>query len=123
MLIANIEKLKAIRQIAYDIHCYFGVGFLEKVYENALSHRLQNAGFDVKTQVPIVVKDEDGFVVGNYEADMTVDNQIIVELKAAQTLTNAHKAQLLNYLKATGIKQGLLINFGSEKFQIKSFIY
>lgn len=122
-MIDNLEKLKAIRQIAYAIHCYFGVGFLEKVYENALAHRLHKAGFDVKTQVPIVVKDEDGFVVGNYEADLIVDNQIIVELKAVQTLTNVHKAQLLNYLKATGYKQGLLINFGSEKFQIKSFVY
>ncbi len=119
----NSEKLKTIRQIAYVIHCYFGVGFLEKVYENALAHRLQKAGFDVRTQVPIIVKDEDGFVVGNYEADIIVDNQIIIELKAVQTLANAHKAQLLNYLKATGYKQGLLINFGSDIFQIKSFRY
>lgn len=117
------EKLKAIRQIAYAVHCYFGVGFLEKVYENAFAHRLQKAGFDVKTQVPIVVKDEDGFVVGNYEADIVVDNQVIIELKAVQALTNVHKAQLLNYLKATGYKQGLLINFGSAIFQIKSFLY
>ena len=117
------EKLKQIRQIAYSLHCYFGTGFLEKVYENALAHRLEKAGFDIKVQAPIVVTDEDGFVAGNYEADIVVDDQIIIELKAVHTLTEVHKAQLLNYLKATGYKYGLLINFGSNVFQIKSFLW
>ena len=107
-----------IRQVAYDLHVYLGVGFLEKVYENALAHRLEKAGLDVKTQVPIQVADEDGFVVGDYIADLTV-NGIVVELKAVSTLTSAHTAQLLNYLTATGIRHGLLINFGSEKFECR----
>ena len=105
-----------IRQVAYDLHVYLGVGYLEKVYENGLAHRLGKAGFDVKTQVPIVISDEDGFTIGEYIADMVV-NGILIELKAVSTLIPAHVAQLLNYLTATGFKHGLLINFGSEKFQ------
>ena len=107
-----------IRQVAYDLHVYLGVGFLEKVYENALAHRLGKAGMDVKTQVPIQVSDEDGFVIGDYIADLLVDG-VLVELKAVSTLTSAHSAQLLNYLSATGIRHGLLINFGSEKFECR----
>lgn len=107
-----------IRQVAYDLHMYLGVGFLEIVYENALAHRLGKAGMDVQTQVPIQVSDEDGFVIGDYIADLLVDG-ILVELKAVSSLTQAHIAQLLNYLKATGLRHGLLVNFGSEKFQCR----
>ena len=107
-----------IRQVAYDLHVYLGVGFLEKVYENALAHRLEKAGMDVQTQVPIQVADEDGFVIGDYVADLLVDG-VLVELKAVSALSPAHVAQLLNYLKATGIRHGLLVNFGSEKFQCR----
>ena len=107
-----------IRQVAYDLHVYLGVGYLEKVYENALAHRLEKAGMDVKTQIPIRVEDEDGFVIGEYIADMLVDG-VLLELKAVATLLPAHASQLLNYLTATGIGHGLLINFGSEKFQCK----
>ena len=115
------EKLNQIRIIAYQLHKYLGCGFLEKVYENALVHRLQLAGFSVESQAPIIVRDEDGFVIGNYEADIVVDKTIIIELKAVEKLTNVHVAQILNYLKATGCKYGLLINFGGIRFQIKSF--
>ena len=115
------DKLNQIRIISYKLHKYLGCGFLEKVYENALVHRLQLAGFSVERQVPIIVRDEDGFVIGNYEADILVDKSIIIELKAVEKLTNAHIAQILNYLKATGYKVGLLINFGASSFQIKSF--
>ena len=107
-----------IRQIAYDLHVYLGVGYLEKVYENGLGHRLEKAGYKVETQVPIQVRDEDGFILGDYVADMIVDG-IIIELKAVSTLLEIHVAQLLNYLKATGLEHGLLINFGSEKFQCR----
>ena len=107
-----------IRQVAYDLHVYLGVGFLEKVYENALAHRLEKAGMDVQAQVPVQVADEDGFVIGDYIADLLVDG-VLVELKAVSTLMPAHTAQLLNYLTATGIRHGLLVNFGSEKFQCR----
>ena len=105
-----------IRQIAYDLHVYLGVGYLEKVYENGLAHRLTKAGMAVQSQVPIQVADEDGFVIGEYVADMVVDG-IIIELKSVSTLLQIHLAQLLNYMKAMKLEHGLLINFGSEKFQ------
>ena len=104
--------------MAYDIHVYLDVGYLEKVYENALVHRLEKIGMSVKAQIPIQVADEDGFVIGEYIADMLVDG-VLVELKAASSLSSSHVAQLLNYLTATGIRHGLLINFGSEKFQCR----
>ena len=107
-----------IRQIAYDLHVYLGVGYLEKVYENGLVHRLTKVGMSVQTQVPIQVADEDGFVIGDYVADMVVDG-IIIELKSVSTLLQIHLAQLLNYMKAMKLEHGLLINFGSEKFQCK----
>ena len=107
-----------IRQTAYAIHLYLGVGYLEKVYENALAHRLCKQGMNVQTQFPIQVVDEDGYVIGDYLADMVVDG-VVVELKAVSALNGAHIAQLLNYLKATGMKHGLLINFGSEKFECR----
>ena len=110
-----------IRQVAYDLHVYLGVGYLEKVYENGLVHRLTKAGMAVQSQVPIQVADEDGFVIGEYVADMVVDG-IIIELKSVSTLLQTHLAQLLNYMKAMKLEHGLLINFGSEKFQCKKVV-
>ena len=109
-----------IRQIAYGLHVYLGVGFLEKVYENALAHRLGKAGMNVATQMPIVVRDEDGFVIGEYVADMIADG-VLVELKAVSALLPVHATQTLNYLKATGIEHGLLVNFGSYRFECQKF--
>ena len=105
-----------IRQVAYDLHVYLGVGYLEKVYENALAHRLLKAGMDVQTQMPIQVRDEDGFIIGEYIADMIVDG-VLVELKSVSTLLPVHTAQTINYLTATGMRHGMLINFGSYIFQ------
>ena len=105
-----------IRQVAYDLHVYLGVGYLEKVYENALVHRLLKAGMDVQTQIPIQVRDEDGFIIGEYIADMIADG-ILVELKSVPTLLPVHTAQTINYLTATGMRHGMLINFGSYTFQ------
>ena len=111
-----------VRQTAYDIHVYLGTGHLEKVYENALAHRLQKAGIDAKQQHPLKVYDEDGTEIGDYFADLLVDNRIIVELKAAKTIADEHIAQILGYLKASRIEHGLLINFGSYRFQIRKYI-
>ena len=119
----SIEKLcDVVRQIAYDIHKYLGVGYLEKVYENALCHRLEKAGLSIKRQVQISVKDEDGFPIGEYVADVIVEN-IILELKAVSTINQAHIAQTLNYLKATGLKHAILINFGSVVFQCRKLAF
>ena len=114
-------KCDAIRQIAYGLHVYLGVGYLEKVYENGLAHRLTKAGFCVQTQVPMQIHDEDGYLLGDYVADMVVDG-IVVELKAVSSLTNAHIAQAINYLVAMKIDHGMVINFGSCKFESRKLV-
>jgi len=110
-----------VRETAYAIHEYHAQGHLEKVYENALAHRLRKAGLDVKQQCPLKVYDEDGTEIGDYFADLIVENCLLIELKAAKTLADEHKAQLLGYLRASGIEHGLLVNFGSYKFQIQKY--
>jgi len=96
---------------AYTVHNTLGPGFLEKVYENALRIELEKLGLEVKQQEPINVT-YDGQVVGEYYADLWVDERVVIELKAAQTLVKQHEVQLVNYLAATGIDCGLLLNFG-----------
>ena len=108
-----------VRQTAYDIHVYHGHGHLEKVYENALVHRLRKTGLEVKQQYPIQVYDEDGTVIGDYFADLFIENALIVELKTAKTLANEHFAQVMGYLKSAKQQHGLLINLGSYKFEIR----
>jgi GxxExxY protein len=111
-----------VRELAYAIHVYHGNGYLEKVYENALVHRLRKAEFRVKQQHAITISDEDRTVIGDYFADLIVNDCLLIELKACKALANEHKAQLLHYLKATGIEHGLLVNFGSYKFEIQKLI-
>ena len=110
-----------IRQIAYDLHLFLGTGFLEKVYENGLVHRLEKAGMTVSRQVPVQIFDEDGFALGEYIADLVVDG-IVVEIKAVSTLLDVHVVQTINYLKAMRIEHGILINFGSGKFQCRKLV-
>jgi GxxExxY protein len=116
------ELCDQVRETAYAIHEYHGTGHLEKVYENALVHRLRKAGLEVKQQEPLKVFDEDGTEVGDYFADLIVEGVLIVELKACKTISEEHKAQVIGYLRSANIEHGLLINFGSYKFQIKKFI-
>ena len=94
-----------------------GDGFLEKVYENALGHELRKAGLVVAQQHAITIT-YDGVVVGEYAVDLLVEGTIIVELKAIKALDNAHTAQCLNYLKATGLHLCLLLNFGKPRLEI-----
>ncbi len=110
-----------IRQVAYDIHVYHAHGHLEKVYENALGHRLRKAGLKAVQQAPIHVFDEDGTQIGEYFADLLVEDDIVVELKATKVLAPEHEAQILGYLKSSRKKHGLLINFGSYRFQIRKY--
>ncbi len=116
------ELCDLVRETAYAIHVYHGNGYLEKVYENALVHRLRKAGVNVDQQLPFAVSDEDGTIIGEYFADVVVEGRLVVELKACRSLSNEHIAQVLHYLKATSIKDGLLINFGAYKFEIRKFI-
>jgi len=115
------ELCDKVRQIAYDIHVYHAHGHMEKVYENALAHRLKKAGISVEQQHPIKVYDEDGTVIGDYYADLLVDGWLIIELKTAKTLAPEHEAQILGYLKSARLEHGLLINFGSYKFEIRKY--
>ena len=111
------EFASQVGQIAYRVHEYFGNGLLEKVYESALEHRLIKAGYKVERQKPLKVFDEDGYCVGDYFVDMLVNDSLIVELKAVKSLMPEHFAQIMNYLKITRNPVGLLINFGSYKFE------
>jgi GxxExxY protein len=111
-----------IRQTGYEIHLFLGSGHLEKVYENALAHRLIKQGIKVAQQHPLQVFDEDGTLIGSFVADLFIEDQMIAELKACKCLAEDHISQLLGYLKASRIKHGLLINFGASRFQVRKFI-
>ena len=105
----------------YFVYNILGYGFLEKVYENALAHELRKRGYDVVQQAAIQVV-YDGEIVGVYYADMLINNRVILELKAAKKIVKQHEAQLLNYLKASQIDVGLLLNFGPAP-QVKRKIF
>jgi len=107
------ELTQTIIGFAYKVHNALGPGFLEKIYENALRIELEKAGFSVKQHEPINVM-YDGQVVGEYYADLWVDERVVIELKANLSLAKEKEVQLVNYLAATGIADGLLINFGSS---------
>ena len=122
-MIKDINKLcDFIRETSFSIHSYLRYGHLEKVYENALAHRLRKKELDIKQQHPIKVRDEDGTILGDFYADIFAESQLIVEIKACKTLAPEHTAQLLGYLRATKIEHGLLINFGAPKLQIRKYI-
>jgi GxxExxY protein len=104
---------EGIIKIFYKVYNTLGYGFLEKVYENAIVVELKREGIHAIAQAPIKVLYE-GHVVGEYFADILVDDTVIVEIKAVKQLAPEHEAQLLNYLKATNIEVGLLINFGTR---------
>jgi len=107
------ELTDKIINSAYVVHNLLGSGFLEKVYENALLVELKSNGLKVEAQKGIVIKYK-GNIVGEYVADIFVEDAVIVELKAVERIADIHELQLKNYLKATGIEVGLLMNFGKS---------
>jgi len=109
---------EAVIGAAYKVANTLGSGFLEKVYENALAVEIRKSGLPIVQQHPINVKYE-GAIVGEFVADLLVQDEILVELKAVKALDEIHLAQCLNYLKATGLRVCLLINFGNPKVEIK----
>jgi GxxExxY protein len=111
----------AINGAVFEINRILGPGFLEKVYENALVFELEKRGLKAESQVPIKVSYK-GKVVGEYVADILVEDKVIVELKTVEALDKIHEAQLLNYLKATGIRVGMLMNFKHPKAEIKRMV-
>jgi GxxExxY protein len=111
----------AVNGAAFEVNRILGPGFLEKVYQNALMVELKERGMQAKSQVPIRVQYK-GNEVGEYFADILVEDEVIIELKTVEKLSKIHEAQLLNYLKATSIKVGLLINFYHPKVEIKRIV-
>jgi GxxExxY protein len=117
----HADLTERIIKAYYHVYNTLGYGFLEKVYENALILTLRNWGLEARQQVPLKVFFE-GAVVGEYFADVIVVDRVLLELKAADTIDEAHEAQLLNYLKATDIEVGLVLNFGKKpQFKRKVF--
>ena len=110
-----------INGATFEVNRVLGAGFLEKVYENALLIELKERGLSVECQLPIKVKYKNK-IVGDYFADIVVENKIILELKAVESLQKIHQAQLLNYLRATGLKLGLILNFGKPRFEYKRLV-
>jgi GxxExxY protein len=112
----------AINGAVFEVNRVLGPGFLEKVYENALLIELKSRGLKAESQVSIKVLYKDD-VVGEYIADILVEESVIVELKTVESLEKIHEAQLLNYLKATGLNIGMLVNFRHPKAEIKRLVY
>ena len=103
---------------AMKVHSALGPGFLESVYQNALIWELRKGGLRSEAQKPISVK-YNGQIVGAFAADLLVNDSVIVEVKAIQTLAKPHEIQLVNYLTATGLNEGLLLNFGADRLEFK----
>jgi GxxExxY protein len=123
MIESDINALcDKVRQTAFQIHTYLRHGHLEKVYENALVHRLLKSGLNVRQQFPLRVQDEDGTLLGEFFADLFVEDTLIVEIKAAKSLAVEHEAQIFGYLRSARLEHGLLINFGAPKFEIRKFV-
>ena len=117
----DLDKNTLIRKVlgcGYRVHLTLTPGYLEEVYKKAMMIELADAGLHAQEEVKIQVSYK-GHIVGNYSADIIVENRLIVELKAVEHLTKAAEAQLVNYLTATGIDDGLLINFGTEKYDTR----
>src|SRR5215510_5688485 len=120
-MIADARQYDLCGQVigaAMRVHSALGAGYLESVYQNALILELQKLGLKIDEERPITVR-YDGQVVGFFTADLLVNDSLIVELKANQLLAKAHEVQLVNYLVATGINEGLLLNFGAERLEYK----
>jgi GxxExxY protein len=121
MMLAEEQLSYVIRGCVYEVFRQSGCGFLEKVYENALLSELRLRGLQADPQVPVSVRYKSE-IVGEYFADILVEETVIIELKAQPHLTKANEAQLLNYLKATGLHIGMLVNFTYPRATIKRFV-
>lgn len=111
-----------VRETSYAIHCFHRNGHLEKIYENALANRLRKQGLGVKQQHPLHVYDEDGTLLGEFYADILIEDRLILELKAAKKIAEEHISQLLGYLRSSRIETGLLINFGAPRLYVKKYL-
>lgn len=114
----HAELTEQIIGVCFEVCNELGAGFLESVYQKALEIALTDAGLHVETEKPIKVEFR-GRVVGQFFADMIVNGSILIELKAVRALLPEHQAQVINYLKATDIEVGLLVNFGNARLEFK----
>jgi GxxExxY protein len=110
-----------VREASFALHRHLRHGHAEKVYENGLTNRLRKQGLPLIQQHPLSVFDEDGTLLGDFFADLFVDNRLIIELKACKALADEHTAQLLGYLRASHMEHGVLINFGSPRLEIRKY--
>jgi len=111
-----------IRETSLAAHRYLRHGHVEKIYENSLANRLRKRGLTVHQQHPLSVYDEDGTLLGEFFADLLVEKELIIELKACRQLADEHTAQVLGYLRASRLEHAMLVNFGSPVIQFKKFI-
>jgi len=119
---AHQDLTRSVIGAAMEVHSELGPGFLEKVYETALLSELAARGVRAASQAEIAVQYK-GQSAGLYYADLLVDGKVLCEIKAADNLSPAHEAQLIHYLKATGLKVGLLLNFGTKRLQVKRMVF
>jgi GxxExxY protein len=120
--IAINQLCDLVRETSFSIHRYHRHGHLEKIYENALAHRLRKQGVHVEQQQPLAVYDEDGTVLGEFFADLVVEGVLVVELKAVRAIADEHVAQILGYLRSSRIETGLLVNFGAPVISFKKYL-
>ena len=121
-----MQRMESLSQTvlacAFEVSNRLGVGFVESVYENALCVELQQLGVNFTQQKPLKVIYK-GSVIGNFVTDIIVENRLLIELKVVSEFNKAHRAQVINYLKATGIPVGLLLNFGTPKLGVKRIVH
>ena len=118
-----LQLADVIRQTAFEAHTFLRHGHNEKVYENSLRNRLRRKNLKVDQQIPINVFDDDGSPLGDFFADLIINDAFIVELKAVRSLIEEHTAQVLGYLRASRHEHAMLINFGSPKIQFRKYIF
>ena len=117
-----MELCDIVRETGFAIHRYHRNGHVEKIYHNALVNRLRKQGLDAKSEFPIQVFDEDGTLLGDFKADLLIENRLVVEIKAVRAILDEHVAQILGYLRSSRMEHGLLVNFGAPKYSIKKYI-
>lgn len=116
-------RVNQVREIAFAVHRYLRWGHLEKVYENAMAHRLIRAGVDLQQQCPLRVFDEDGALLGDFRADLLVDGWLLLELKARESIADRDMAQVLGYLRAARLEHAMILNFGAPKLGVRKLIW
>ena len=116
------QLCNTVRECSFSLHKHLRHGHLEKIYENGLAHRLKKLNVPALQQAPVPIYDEDGTLLGDLKADLLVADELIVELKGVRAVDRVHVAQLLGYLRGSGKRYGLLVNFGSPKLFIKRYI-